>query len=135
MQWCYVVLYINPPNHDPGVKNDPTLGIISSHILSIILFIKSANHAPPPPHTHTLGSIEAMTKGSHYLLYSYYYIHMKKISETARPKYCIFSKQQCYMVIYIDPDNDASKWPHPGRHACYFLQSPYNHSPNARLCD
>ena len=32
---CYVVLYINPANHAPGVKSGPTLGVISSHILTI----------------------------------------------------------------------------------------------------
>ena len=30
--FCYAELYINPANHASGVKNGPTLGVISFHI-------------------------------------------------------------------------------------------------------
>ena len=32
---CFLVLYINPANHAPGVKNGSTLEVISSHILTM----------------------------------------------------------------------------------------------------
>ena len=35
MKQCLVVLYINPANHAPGVKNGPAPGVISSHRLTM----------------------------------------------------------------------------------------------------
>ena len=51
---------------------------------------------------------------------------MKKIffSETTRPKACIFSMQQCFMMLYIDTANDdpgVQNGPTPGDISSHIL--------------
>ena len=78
-----MVLYINPANHAPGVKNGPAPGVISSHRLSGPLY-KSCQQCPWGPYGPAPGASWEKQK--------------KIFSETTRPRAFIF-----FVAMYSVP--------------------------------
>ena len=118
MLQCVVVLFINPANHAPGVKNGPAPGIISSHrhtmgkqkhkkicfsetfhILCVTKYsgplYKSCQPCPWGPYGPRPGASWKKHKTNFF-------------SETIRPRAFIFCVQQCIVVLYMNPANRIS---------------------------